>query len=739
MKKDDSFEGSSKDILLYHIINGSAMIETFEKNKVIKKDHIIVFNPLESHKVQILDGICAILSLSNTRVLRLMDNQRKTIICDVEKDMNETASTLKKNIHLLLRSFYEHGERQNIMSEQYSLQLVYYLISNYSNNVFSEHEDKRKKDITDYLEAHYSEDLSLEEIADEFSLTVPYFSKYFKETFGKTFLSYLNQIRIEYASDDLIRTKENALRIAVNNGFPNAASFIREFRKHYGMTPTEYREAYRITEMTDEASVVLPYLEEVANEESHNIVKVEIDAAEKGSPLQRYWTKVLNLHSFKTVMKSSMTDQIIKLQDELNFRYVRLKLDTYSADGRHMYYVSDKVMELFVRLHLDVIVVIDLRDVDDEDRFLDFVREQTKKFVKRFGDGIRRHMAFELMYNSDYTSAKLKGYERFYGKLSRIVSGSEIDSPVLGPSVLIDHDGNNFRLFVKAVPSLKTYTITVAPFAFYHKDGEVFINRLTDSAYVKQQYQMAKGILEEEGIEADVLISSWQDSLNEIDALNETSYMGARIIKNVLSGYDILTSLPLNTPLDLIYDEMTYDKVFNLLPGIMTNTGIVKPSYHALRFLNQQDKNLVKINEDTLITRSDDEGFYQILCHNCKKLGYDYYTKESLIALNDKDELFEDEEEKAFEFVFEHMPKGKYLIKIRSVNDESGCAYTAYQRLNYQDDTFIGMSETNYLKAASVVKMHGENHEVKEDGVLKISCTLQANEFMHLHIIRVVE
>ena len=304
----------------------------------------------------------------------------------------------------------------------------------------------------------------------------------------------------------------------------------------------------------------------------------------------------------------------------------------------------------------------------------------------------------------------------------------------------MDDVGDNFRKFVRKNPQIETYSITSAPYSYLHKGDEVFINRITDSGYVLEQYESAKRILREEGRDAPVWIVSWKDRLNDVDVLNETSYLGSHIIQTALQGYGKLSALPLDYPLDLMFDEMIYDKAFNLLPGIVTSSGINKPSFYAMKYLSQQDRYLVHVNEHVLITRSDTEGFYQILCHNCKRPGYRYYMKDVQDQINEADSgLFDDLVPLHLSFRFHGLPEGVYLLKIRSVSDESGCAFAGYKNLQYPDESQIGFSEMSYFKAASVPVMTSSVYHVDPSGELTADCVLKGNEFKHMHLVRIMK
>lgn len=103
----------------------------------------------------------------------------------------------------------------------------------------------RKKDITgkisQYIQDHYIENLTLTSIADEFFLAPTYLSKRFKEKTGKTVMQYLEEIRMERAMEMLRSSDRSISDIAASVGYNDSNYFARTFRKTTGVTPREYR------------------------------------------------------------------------------------------------------------------------------------------------------------------------------------------------------------------------------------------------------------------------------------------------------------------------------------------------------------------------------------------------------------------------------------------------------------------------------------------------------------------
>ena len=95
-----------------------------------------------------------------------------------------------------------------------------------------------------YIEAHYSEAVTLSECAALVSLTPQYFSSYFHETTGMKFIDYLISTRIHHAVELLKTSSMTIVEIACQCGFNNLGNFNTLFKKQTSKTPSEARRSY---------------------------------------------------------------------------------------------------------------------------------------------------------------------------------------------------------------------------------------------------------------------------------------------------------------------------------------------------------------------------------------------------------------------------------------------------------------------------------------------------------------
>lgn len=83
--------------------------------------------------------------------------------------------------------------------------------------------------------------LKLSDIARAIGTNRTYVSAFFNKEAGCSFYDYVNRLRIDYACNLLVGSKENLSQIAEKSGFNSAQSLIRVFSTIKGMSPTEYR------------------------------------------------------------------------------------------------------------------------------------------------------------------------------------------------------------------------------------------------------------------------------------------------------------------------------------------------------------------------------------------------------------------------------------------------------------------------------------------------------------------
>ncbi|MDF2485371.1 MAG: hypothetical protein K0R46_1539 [Herbinix sp.] len=106
-----------------------------------------------------------------------------------------------------------------------------------SNIDYSNHIVKATKE---YLENHYDQDISLEDVAEQVNISPQYFSKLIKKTTGYNFIDWLSMLRVKKAKELLTNSNLTVKEVCFMVGYKDPNYFSRIFKKRIGITPSEY-------------------------------------------------------------------------------------------------------------------------------------------------------------------------------------------------------------------------------------------------------------------------------------------------------------------------------------------------------------------------------------------------------------------------------------------------------------------------------------------------------------------
>lgn len=148
---------------------------------------------------------------------------------------------LKEDINFMY--LYEHwSDSVTITTLRHAIQDILTAVSCRGEN----NDEKLLNEMIRYIHTNYTDDIMLNDMADQFNISPKYCGILFKQLSGQNFKDYLNRYRIEKAKELL--QKEQGIKIAELSlmvGFNSANSFIRVFGKYTGVTPKAYMESLK--------------------------------------------------------------------------------------------------------------------------------------------------------------------------------------------------------------------------------------------------------------------------------------------------------------------------------------------------------------------------------------------------------------------------------------------------------------------------------------------------------------
>ncbi len=163
------------------------------------------------------------------------DTLKSTLKVYMEKDLFHFVQKLEKeynhqNVSSLVKKFDMQQIRDNLIA---ILNMLIHQTVSYKLNVL---------DVQTYIDAHFSDSISLADVATRFHISKEHLSRLFKKEVGMSVQAYITQKKIDYAKNLLKRYHQlNLATIGMMSGFIDVQYFHRVFRNHTGMTPTQYR------------------------------------------------------------------------------------------------------------------------------------------------------------------------------------------------------------------------------------------------------------------------------------------------------------------------------------------------------------------------------------------------------------------------------------------------------------------------------------------------------------------
>jgi transcriptional regulator GlxA family with amidase domain len=106
-------------------------------------------------------------------------------------------------------------------------------------------EDERMANLSAWIQQHLSRNLSVDVLARQCHCSSRQLARRLQRAYGTTPAAYIEQLRIEEAGQRLIEGIPGVERIARSVGFRSADVFRRAFERHYGVSPSQYRNRFR--------------------------------------------------------------------------------------------------------------------------------------------------------------------------------------------------------------------------------------------------------------------------------------------------------------------------------------------------------------------------------------------------------------------------------------------------------------------------------------------------------------
>ena len=775
-----------QEIELLYILEGTMELTVAEKEIRLEPEDVIVVNANKRHGFHASkDILFAQLSIAYEMVSDIFQCTEVIFWCDSTKADNERFTELRGCLKKLLNHYL--STKGNVANFGH-IALCYRVMDILSVNFLVQAADRewmteedqfehRIMQINNYIRANYQQPLSLKELADKLYLSNGYLSRFFKKNYGMGFSEYLNNVRLYHAVDDILHTDHPITRIAYDNGFTNAAMLNKCFRKAYGETPSEMRkkagslESQRENETGSQADERLEqYLlrngQELEISENREILHAEHSVLEY-KPLEQVWNVMINGGSAADMLRSEVREHMILLREALHFKYVRfwnifskeVLIDVTLENGEYNFSQLDSILDFLLSHEMKPIIElgqkpkriqrtvqnrlvfddsqIHFRDMDHWERIICAV---FRHIVNKYGREELSDWMVELWYDeiyaeqADYRYDYFEQFNRTYEAIRRFSSRISIGGCGFqeGYHKVLD------AAFLKDWRQQKCPPDFISCMYFAYERGEIhediYSKRNTDNEGFAHAIIKMRENMEYAGFgDTKLYVTEWNLTVSDRNFLNDTCFKGAYLVKNILDVYDKTDMVGYFLGSDRVSEYYDTGSLLFGGTGLVTKDGILKPAGFAVEFLNRLYGYEIAKGSYYLIT-TDQHDNYGIVCHNQKKLNYNYYfIKEDEVAKDCIWKYFEDREALKLHLNLTDVQDGNYKAKLYRINDSSGSVMDIWHELDYERE--LSRNDIRYFRRVCEPKLSIKKMEVSE-GRIDFNIILEPNEIAYIRITR---
>lgn len=788
-KTDDTHLHS--DIELFFIMDGSGEFSLEDKKYNMKKEDFIVINPNQKHSFSTRDEkyLAASIYFPYTMLCRMMNREMFFFYCNSVSEENEIISEMRSILKKIVSEQYRGQGNNKLYLTSLYYELLHILTNDFLVNTddkeyrAEEHKyDDRKNKIAEYVQQNYDRDISLKDLADKLFLSNAYLSKYIKRQFDMNFIEYVNSVRLNHAVSQLLYSDKPLVHIAMDNGFASSAALNKVFKEKYHMTPTEYRNRWRSKEggKPDPAKEDENVRRQVTSYFTQNMEKprgqsrmleeqVLVNRVER-RPLDKIWTKMINIGTAADLLDSDMQRHILYLKRTLHFRYVRFwdihSPEIFMSDGGRQqtwnFDKIDRILDFLVRNELlpyielrnkpkiliqnrtDRLQMRELDSEPDEELLRRFMKHLIIHLINRYSASEMEKWYFEIWKTEkDSWQNELEFAEKpqtvpLYLNVFDIIAGTLREYL---PNIRIGGGGFALRWgedhFLDILRQWKTHEnlpdfLTIYAYPYNADTIELEKNQALDVDFIKKELLRTRELMAEADFPVRELhVTEWSFSVSSRNVLNDHCMKGAYLMKNMIDSIGLAEVMGYWVGSDLFADYYDSRWILNGGGGLISKDGIPKPAFYALKFMDSLGNFLLKTGEHCIVTDNGGSN-YRIACHNLKSLGYQYgLMGEDKYIVEEVNTLFTDGKKLQLHFELPALKGGRYILRVYSINQKYGSILDNWSEMGAEEELTI--EDVEYLERITVPRMVRLNCEEK-NGKLRFDTLLEANEIQFIHI-----
>lgn len=236
-----------------YIISGSLNLRIENSEITLTAGQLAIISPEQMHYgTSGIDGVTYYAIMFDINHFNFPLPAVKTLLSPIaEKQISFSTQTNHPEIITLLESIISFSQSDDPNDNLIIVGKIYELIALLYRYCLahkdpSYNQDDRFRNVLDYINIHFNENISSETLSRQFGYSISYFCRHFKKITGLSPMIYIRILRLEHAEQLLRAQKLSCGEIASRCGFSDVSYFTKCFKTHFNLTPTEYAHKHQL-------------------------------------------------------------------------------------------------------------------------------------------------------------------------------------------------------------------------------------------------------------------------------------------------------------------------------------------------------------------------------------------------------------------------------------------------------------------------------------------------------------
>ncbi|MGV2875358.1 helix-turn-helix domain-containing protein [Macrococcus capreoli] len=701
----------TKGLSFLFVLNGTLECSINKQHHHINSGDIILLNHDDTLLINHISGNYMQFDISPQLLDNVIDNPAAFDLQPNHNTVPIIKNALAKIgiVYLRKSQYYKLFIEQEIMS--LLMLLIKYVPKKQQDMRFTSDHDVRLERVCRFIERHYAQPITLQDMADFVELSPAYLSKLFTRKMNMGFNQFVNDVRLEHVMQDLIHTDDTMIDIALQNGFTNAALLSRTFKKQTGSSPSEYRKQHQqpVTRITthniSKRELIIRLSPFVINDERQFIETPEIGrnidiTFSNNHDMIHHFNHIIQVGDMDALLSEQVQQQLITCQKEIGITHVLVKdviespnliSEEVSTDERisnlQRYNKVDACLDFLTRHNIGLILTIN--PIQDDETYIKHLSD----FLKHVTMRMDAHEDINIKLYVKYLN--MKRYKQIIQRVSIFIPNIKVLI-----HLNVDAPGDTIDMI--------QYDEHIEQVVFDANQNDIINYEATDDAvfehakhHIVDKTKKVQAFLAHHRIQKSLVLLNWNTLTGDTHLTNGEYFRGGIIFEQFLQLNKMIGTIGYWLNYDLHTHHAINEKEYMNSIELFHQYNGKRPAFFTSHLFKKLLSNILYHFENCIVVGAPHH--FQIIVYDVEHFN-PYLTLNTVLPFLDNKEVT---------LKVNDLLPGTYRIKHYTLDKEHGALYQVWQSYNTQSG--IDAESIEYINRVSYPELRVSDQTVQKD------------------------